>query len=198
MSLHLKLSWLFLALLMMPTTLFMTGNATAKEASNAQQIEVPCKCLWDKNRKFNPDKINYKGNIWRCSVYLDNGACNKVELIGPADTTNPLNPSHVYSLMTAVRKGETRMADLSNAERKAVLEAHLSASNYPHQTANMSCNEVKSRAASAKAKLLEMVTGLKTCLQGELRQDCDNFYQDQRPLWEAYTAERTEQFFHCE
>lgn len=197
MSQHMKLPWLLLALFIMSAGLMAGAEAVAKD-QGAKQAEVPCKCIWDKNRKFNPDKINYKGNIWRCSLYLDNGACNEVELIGPADNAGELNPSRVYSLMSDVQGGKVRMADLSKAERKAVLDSHLAASKYPHQTTNMSCDEVKSRAASTKARILEVVTGLHTCLQGELRQDCDNFYLDQRRQWDEYATMRTEQLFHCE
>jgi lipase chaperone LimK len=53
-------------------------NKQATVQTNATPDDAPCKCIFDKNRKFNPEKIVWKGGVWKCSIYLDNGACNKV------------------------------------------------------------------------------------------------------------------------
>ena len=48
------------------------------EQTNARASDEPCKCIFDKNRKSKPVKIVWKGGVWTCGIYLDNGASNKV------------------------------------------------------------------------------------------------------------------------
>lgn len=74
----------FLSLLTLCTSLYAAApkkGTLASRIGEEPEDSVPCKCIFDRNRRSNPEKIVWKNAVWKCSNYLDNGACSRVEKV---------------------------------------------------------------------------------------------------------------------
>lgn len=49
-----------------------------RQANRAKPGEAPWPGIFDKNRKFNPEKIVWKDGIWSCAHYRADGVCSQV------------------------------------------------------------------------------------------------------------------------
>lgn len=75
-----------IALLLVLLSGSIWASTQAKATSLSTRIgesteDLPCKCIFDRNRRFNPEKIVWKNAVYKCAVYLENGACNRVEKV---------------------------------------------------------------------------------------------------------------------
>ncbi|MFT6984857.1 MAG: hypothetical protein ACJAT7_000658 [Psychromonas sp.] len=43
--------------------------------------EIPCTCVFNKNRMWNPEKIVWLNEEWECAIYEDDGTCSAVQVI---------------------------------------------------------------------------------------------------------------------
>ncbi|WP_319495675.1 hypothetical protein [uncultured Cohaesibacter sp.] len=50
--------------------------------------DVPCLCVFNKNRSWNPEQITYKGKVWGCKHYDSNGTCSSLRVIRDAGGTD--------------------------------------------------------------------------------------------------------------
>ncbi|MDF4902106.1 hypothetical protein P3551_22750 [Vibrio parahaemolyticus] len=48
---------------------------------SANKDEVPCTCVFNKNRAWNPEKIIWRDVFWECANYRDDGTCAKVRKV---------------------------------------------------------------------------------------------------------------------
>ncbi len=73
----------FLTLLTLSTSLSAAPvkGSLASRIGEEPEDSVPCKCIFDRNRRSNPEKIIWKNAVWKCADYLDNGSCRKVEKV---------------------------------------------------------------------------------------------------------------------
>ena len=56
-------------------------NAAVSESIGAKADEVPCTCVFNKNRMWNPEKVMWNNAYWKCSIYKDDGTCSEVQKI---------------------------------------------------------------------------------------------------------------------
>ena len=45
--------------------------------------DVPCTCVFNKNRQWNPERITYNGAKWECEHYNADGTCARVRRVLP-------------------------------------------------------------------------------------------------------------------
>lgn len=78
-----KKTGIALLLVLMSSSVWANAQVKGSVANRIgeSQEDLPCKCIFDRNRKFNPEKIVWKNAVYKCAVYLDNGACNRVEKV---------------------------------------------------------------------------------------------------------------------
>lgn len=55
-------------------------NALKKQKLAADN-EVPCTCVFNKNRAWNPEKIIWRDVFWECANYREDGTCSKVRKV---------------------------------------------------------------------------------------------------------------------
>lgn len=48
---------------------------------SADKDEVPCTCVFNKNRAWNPEKIIWRDVFWECANYRDDGTCSNVRKV---------------------------------------------------------------------------------------------------------------------
>ncbi|EGQ7800808.1 hypothetical protein P6A00_004506 [Vibrio parahaemolyticus] len=48
---------------------------------SADKDEVPCTCVFNKNRAWNPEKVIWRDVCWECANYRDDGTCSKVRKV---------------------------------------------------------------------------------------------------------------------
>ncbi|KLN66439.1 hypothetical protein [Vibrio sp. VPAP30] len=48
--------------------------------------DIPCTCVFNKNRMWNPEKIVWNNEEWHCSKYNDDGTCESVALLNSKQT----------------------------------------------------------------------------------------------------------------
>ncbi len=61
-----------------------TQAAATKPNASSTASDAPCTCVFNKNRTWNPEKINWKGGVWKCNRYADDGYCHEVIRTGDA------------------------------------------------------------------------------------------------------------------
>lgn len=70
-----NLSLTFISLSLLACTVTMAGEIE-EEAD-----DIPCTCVFNKNRDWNPDKVLWNDGYWECSNYKTDGTCSQVRLI---------------------------------------------------------------------------------------------------------------------
>ncbi|RTR39685.1 hypothetical protein EKG38_07750 [Shewanella canadensis] len=43
--------------------------------------DEPCTCVFNKNRKWNPEKVIWNDHFWECAKWKDDGTCAEVQII---------------------------------------------------------------------------------------------------------------------
>ena len=66
--------------------IFASTAAMAADKSVSRKIgdkddDVPCTCVFNKNRMWNPEKIVWNDEEWECANYKDDGTCSEVQKI---------------------------------------------------------------------------------------------------------------------
>jgi predicted Holliday junction resolvase-like endonuclease len=61
-------------------------NVTKKSAKSTSKIgtsedDVPCNCVFNKNRMWNPEKIVWNNEEWQCAHYKEDGTCERVQKV---------------------------------------------------------------------------------------------------------------------
>jgi len=53
------------------------------ETTNQEKVDsdVPCTCIFNQNRLWNPEKIRWHGVFWECANYRDDGTCSQVQKV---------------------------------------------------------------------------------------------------------------------
>ncbi|MGF1765435.1 hypothetical protein [Aliivibrio kagoshimensis] len=66
-----------------PTTTEITAPKEKKQSAKigTQTDDEPCTCVFNKNRMWNPEKVLWKEQYWKCSIYKDDGTCSEVSII---------------------------------------------------------------------------------------------------------------------
>ncbi|WP_354625344.1 hypothetical protein [Psychromonas sp. MME2] len=75
-----------LLLLFISVISFSSFFANAKDKNMVGKTgDVPCPCVFNKNRAWNPDKIVWNNQEWFCSKYNEDGLCDSVAVINYTD-----------------------------------------------------------------------------------------------------------------
>jgi len=63
--------------------LFQSEKREEPATNKKEQAEsdVPCTCAFNKNRSWNPEKIEWNDAFWQCANYRDDGTCSKVSKV---------------------------------------------------------------------------------------------------------------------
>lgn len=70
----------------LPVTLSTPKKQSAKQTDGSSKLgekadDVPCTCVFNKKRAWNPEKIIWKQHFWECINYKDDGTCTKVGIV---------------------------------------------------------------------------------------------------------------------
>jgi len=70
----------------LPVPLSTPKRQSAKQTDGSSKLgkkadDVPCTCVFNKNRAWNPEKIIWKQHFWECLNYKDDGTCTKVGIV---------------------------------------------------------------------------------------------------------------------
>lgn len=73
--------------------LFSSSLVLAKDKKISSKIgekidDVPCTCVFNKNRMWNPEKIVWNNEEWECTTYKEDGTCAAVGIV----MNQPIDP----------------------------------------------------------------------------------------------------------
>ncbi|MDB1123795.1 YARHG domain-containing protein [Vibrio algarum] len=60
----------------------------ANDSNATQTDEKPCTCVFNMNRAWNPEKIIWNNEAWKCTIYKDDGTCSEVQKVASLDDNN--------------------------------------------------------------------------------------------------------------
>nr|WP_321403391.1 tetratricopeptide repeat protein [uncultured Desulfobacter sp.] len=65
------------------TVLMILTCGSGAFAGEELASDVPCTCVFNKNRQWNPNRITFKGIKWECDHYNADGTCAQVRRVLP-------------------------------------------------------------------------------------------------------------------
>lgn len=60
-------------------------KAPKKSRKIGEPSDTPCACVFNNKRMWNPEKVLWNDQHWRCTHYRDDGTCSGVEVIPPKE-----------------------------------------------------------------------------------------------------------------
>lgn len=60
----------------------------ANDNNTTQTDKQPCTCVFNMNRAWNPEKIIWENEAWKCTIYKDDGTCSEVQKVASLDDDN--------------------------------------------------------------------------------------------------------------
>lgn len=68
--------------------------------------DVPCTCVFNKNRLWNPERITYNNAKWECEHYNADGTCARVRRVLPFTSAEQGNANSQFILGMRYAKGD--------------------------------------------------------------------------------------------
>jgi hypothetical protein len=63
------------------STAYADKNKKVSSKIAEKADEIPCTCVFNKNRMWNPEEIVWNNQLWECAIYKDDGTCSKVQIV---------------------------------------------------------------------------------------------------------------------
>ncbi|MCG9783738.1 hypothetical protein L1D52_15410 [Vibrio brasiliensis] len=109
-------------------------KGTFKIGDNAD--DIPCTCVFNKNRMWNPETIMWNNEEWYCSNYNEDGTCASVALVNPTklEATCDKDAIPLYCIF-----------NVENAPKTVIIEGESWKCGARNQLDNMCIKAVKSQ-----------------------------------------------------
>lgn len=109
-------------------------KGTFKIGDNAD--DIPCTCVFNKNRMWNPETIMWNNEEWYCSNYSEDGTCASVALVNPTklEATCDKDAIPLYCIF-----------NVENAPKTVIIEGESWKCGARNQLDNMCIKAVKSQ-----------------------------------------------------
>ncbi|KOO01842.1 hypothetical protein [Vibrio nereis] len=98
--------------------------------------DVPCTCVFNKNRMWNPETIMWNNEEWYCSNYNEDGTCASVALV---------NPTKLEAICDSDTVPLHCIFNLENAPKTVTIEGNSWECGARNQLDNMCIKAVKSQ-----------------------------------------------------
>ena len=72
---------LFTLCVLASSAAFAEKNKDVSSRIGERADKVPCTCVFNNKRKWNPEKVMWNNAYWKCSIYKDDGTCSEVQKI---------------------------------------------------------------------------------------------------------------------
>lgn len=76
-----KIGLVFFTLSIFTSTAVVASDKQGTSRVGVNGDDVPCTCVFNKNRMWNPEKVLWNNAYWKCSNYQNDGTCSEVSKI---------------------------------------------------------------------------------------------------------------------